>query len=93
MELGCGCGLLATAVSKMFPHLSKYVASDGHASAVSKCKINIEANFGTSSTNVIEVEEIDWLKDEEKFEKVVSNLTEEFGSGILLGAGSEIYCQ
>lgn len=30
LELGCGCGLLATAALKIFPHILKYFATDGH---------------------------------------------------------------
>lgn len=90
LELGCGCGLLATAVSKTFPHLSKYYASDGSSSAVSKCKTNVEANFGNLKSDVIQVEEIDWQRDGEKFKKVVTKLSEEFeGPGLLLGAGRD----
>src|ERR1700754_464841 len=84
-ELGCGCGLLAAAVLKTFPHLSKYIASDGHSSAIGKCRVNLEANFGTLN-DVIQVEEIDWKKDGRKFEELVRTLSEELGPGILLGA-------
>src|SRR5689334_28542 len=80
IELGCGVGLLATAVLKTFPHLSKYIASDAHSIPVlNKCNFNLEANLGAKIDAVVQVEEIDWVKDGEKLKSLTSKLGEEIG--------------
>jgi hypothetical protein len=88
VELGCGCGFLAIAALKMYPSLERYFATDGSSTAVEKCRMNLEANFGTrTKADRIWTELIDWEKDEEKFRKTVLELTQDLGPGVLLGAG------
>lgn len=92
LELGCGSGLLAVAVTKLMPSLEQYIATDGSLVALEQAKVNVEANSeDDEDKRKLRFERIEWQNEatRESFTQLVDGLATIFGSGqgILLGAG------
>ncbi|ODM96478.1 Protein-lysine N-methyltransferase EEF2KMT [Orchesella cincta] len=95
LELGCGCGFLAVAVTKCIPCLENYIATDGSQPALEKAKHNVDANFSNDNDKNIllrkkvSFEKVDWQEEtRESFTQMVDGMTSINGtnSGLLLGA-------
>ncbi|CAL8145054.1 unnamed protein product [Orchesella dallaii] len=95
LELGCGCGFLAVALTKSVPRLEKYIATDGSYRALEKAKHNVNTNFFShlhTTLNLrrkVSFEKVDWQEESRgTFIELVDGLVNTYGlnSGILVGA-------
>ncbi|KAF8899351.1 putative methyltransferase-domain-containing protein [Infundibulicybe gibba] len=62
LELGAGTGLLSIVATKLLQDSSTIIATDYHPDVLANLKININANFPTSTTTLppIDVQPLDW---------------------------------